>query len=603
LARAAWFLVLLCLLLAVFELVSAGRSAQAGRHALDRATAALKARQVDAGQADLEKGAADFAAAHRDLGRLGPVGWLAKVTPLVRVQLRATQTLVDSGQQVARAGLQVTPLARAVLAPRTGGRSLPVLTAEARKLLPDVDRAASEIAEADRRVAALDDYRLVWPISSARRSARTRLDDASRKVSKALHGLRVGLEVAGADGPKSFLVLSQNPDEVRPTGGYMGTYGLLTSNRGELRLARYGAMGSWTDSHPAADIPAAKAPYPFRYASPPQPQTLANVNMTPDWPASARKAADLWQRGGEQPVDGVLTFTPALLIRLVGALGQVRVAGYPDVITAGNVDARLEYYTHREAVRDLGASVRKQFIADLAQAVFHAALTAPSGRFPKLGTALSGGLDQRDTALWLRPPSLEADLAAAGWDGGFRARPGDFFADAEFAFVSKNGRGLRRTFTHSVALRPDGSGTADTALKIHNTLPFESGGYNDNPIYYLTPYGPQGAVLDKVSDPPDAPQPALAGHPSAAWFRTVAAKQTGTLHLRWDAPELAVRRTDGLWEFRLTWLPTPGHVGDALDLSVTLPSGWRWRGASPPHHVALNDLYEGRWLITPGHTK
>jgi hypothetical protein len=324
--------------------------------------------------------------------------------------------------------------------------------------------------------------------------------------------------------------------------------------------------------------------------------------MTPDWPASARLAADVWRRGGEQPVDGVVTFTPALLSRLIGAIGQVRVPGYPDVITSGNVDEHLNYYTHREAVRGLNTSVRKQFIADLAQAVLHASLTAPAARLPKLGTAISDGLDQRDAALWLRTPSLERDLSANGWDGGFRSRPGDFFADSEFAFVSKNGRGLRRTFAHSVVVNPDGSGTSETNIRVRNTLPPEAF-FNDDPIYYLTPYGPQGAALDKSSDPPDASQATLAGHPSAAWFRTIPAHTTGALHVRWDAPILAFRRADGLWEFRLTWLATPGHVGDVLDLSVTLPRGWHWHGAPPPRHVALNDLYEGSWLITPGHGK
>jgi hypothetical protein len=595
--RAACLVVLLFLLLAGYELAQAAHTARNGRADLDSAASALHTRDVKAAEAALRRASSDFDAADRHLSRMGPVGWLAQATPLVRIQLRATHALVDAGQQVSRAGVRAMPLAADLLDPPAGQRTLATVTTEAQQLAPELDRAAAEVASANKRLAAYDGYRLLWPLAGQWRAARTRMTAAETQATRAQHALRVGLEVAGADGPRRFLILSQNPDEVRPTGGYMGTYGVLVSDRGRLELERYGAMGAWTNAHPAAEILPAQAPFQFRWADPPQPQTLANVNTTPDWPTSARLAAELWQRGGEKPVDGVLTFTPALLTRLIAALGSVRVADYPDVVTAVNVAELLEHYTHREAVRGLDTTVRKEFIAHLAQAVLQTAVNAPAVKLPNLAEAFGAGLDSQEAALWLTASSRHADLAALGWEGAFQSRAGDYFADAEFAFVSKNGRGLRRTFDHRVTLNPDGSGTSQTVLTIRNTLPFEGGDYNDNPIYYLTPYGPRGGALGSASDEPDSDQPPLLGHPSAGWLRTVPALSSASLKVAWDAPNLALERSDGRWEYRLTWIPTAGHSGDTLLLHVALPPGWRWQQSSPPAEVRLDRPMVEKWII------
>ena len=109
----------------------------------------------------------------------------------------------------------------------------------------------------------------------------------------------------GGSGPRRFLLLSQNPDEVRPTGGFIGTYGVLTTRNGHMVLDQYAATSDWYGSHPQARVPAARAALPLRLDSPPQAQTIANVNATADSRPRALASA-LWRAGGEQPVNGVL---------------------------------------------------------------------------------------------------------------------------------------------------------------------------------------------------------------------------------------------------------------------------------------------------------
>src|SRR5205807_8794081 len=121
--------------------------------------------------------------------------------------------------------------------------------------------------------------------------------------------------------PRRYLLFSQNPDEVRPTGGFIGTYGVLTAGPdAPVALDRYEPIENWTTTHTNARVPNDQLDSVFRFRNPPLPQTLANVNAVPDWPKAARLATELWQRGGEEPVDGVLSVTPAFLARILAVV-------------------------------------------------------------------------------------------------------------------------------------------------------------------------------------------------------------------------------------------------------------------------------------------
>src|SRR5207249_4693507 len=114
-----------------------------------------------------------------------------------------------------------------------------------------------------------------------------------------------------------YLLFSQNPDEVRPTGGFMGTYGVITAGPDGMALERYEGIEKWTLAHPDVVVSLDQTSNPFAIYDPPLPQRLSNVNAVPDWPRAARLAMDLWRRGDEAPVDGVLSVTPAFLARVL----------------------------------------------------------------------------------------------------------------------------------------------------------------------------------------------------------------------------------------------------------------------------------------------
>lgn len=580
-------------------------AAAGGRDALIRAERDLRDRRVDGARAHLLDAKRSFTVMKSKVRRLGPVLAVARFVPFVRVQVRGVDALMATGTALADGGLRFDDAADALLGGDRGDRPIGSTVNQLGGISAQLSAGIDAFDRGLRSLAKLDGYRLVGPLASARNDLAKRLPEISKQAHAARSGLDALLSFAAVGGRRTYLVFSQNPDEVRPTGGFIGTYGLLKAENGVLSLDRYASIESWLIPRPDVAVPAAQAPTAFRILDPPVPQVIANVNSTPNWPDAARLAADLWVRGGEQPVEGVLSFTPDFLSRLLTVIGPVDVAEYGEQVTAANVVDRVDYHTHLEGSAAGAASTaavttdRKRFIVDLAQVVIQRLLILPTRRLEALGTAVATGLDAREGMAWVADPKVAEPLAARGWDGALPATTGDFFFDGEFEYAAKNGRSLKRTFEHDVSVEPDGSGRVETRITIANTAPFTLDGFsNIDSLSYITLYGPQGATLDTASDPPDSREPDVAGHPAYGWLRGAEPLGTTTLRVVWRVPNLAERLKDGTWEYRLDWFRLAGHTGDVVRVRVHLPAGWRWRGKAPPPETPLDGDLHGKWAIT-----
>nr|MDQ6909539.1 DUF4012 domain-containing protein [Actinomycetota bacterium] len=547
-------------------------------------------------RARLVEAQAQFSRMRGDVRSLGPILPLAKLVPVLRQQVRGVEVFSDSGLLLSDAGLRLDGAAAGILEPTDQRLKVSAALATLRKVHVAMQAGVKSLDKAAEKVRSLDGYNLFGPLGDARADLARRLPVIQKKAQGAESGLGALIAFAGGSGPKRYLVLSQNPDEVRPTGGFIGTYGVLLADGAQVRLERYDSIDSWTRSRPDATVPAEKAGIAFLSQTPPANQNLGNVNSLPDWPSAARLAMDLWQRGGEAPVDGVVSFTPGLLGRILGVTGPVTVPSYGENVSASNLDERLDFYTHSEEA--LKNPNRKDFVAALAEVTLQRLLESPASQWDALARAVGASLDNQQAMAWARDPGLEAELARRRWDGAFPATRGDFFAAGEFAYTSKNGKGLRRTYDHLVSLRPDGSARITTTMTIENTKP--AGILNRDSLSYITVYGPSGGVLAKDGDDPGVPESELAGHPAFAWFRAAEPLGQTTLKVAWDAPDVAHKNPDGSWVYGLWFRRIVDHSGDVLNLKVDLPPGWRWRDQAPPARVDLNRDVIETWAIRAG---
>jgi hypothetical protein len=576
------------ILIAVFGIWRAAQAGTAGKAQLALAEKNLLAERVAGARQNLLSAQRDFGRMRQDLHGFpfGPVLAAWRAVPFARVQVRAVDTFADIGVSLSNAGLQITDAAATIDRPTGPAVPLSGSLDKLRIVATSLQGGVKAIDDASARMKALDHYRLIGPIDSAYTQAVRRISRIDKTARSAEVGVTAMIAFIGGNGPRRYLVLSQNPDELRPTGGFMGSYGVLTTDAGKVHLERYDDSVAWVRDHPDAVSL-------FRFYNPPLDQSLADTNATPDWPKSAQLALQLWQKGGEIPADGVLSFTPQFMARVLAVTGPVTVPGYNETVSASNVVARLDYYTHVLPVAK--GENRKEFLSPLGQAVMSKLLDAPSTEWRSLGSAVANAFAARQLLVWSHDVAVQSALVQHAWDGTLPTTDGDFFYDGEFEYGAKNGRGLKRTFDQHVAINADGSGKVTTTLTIANTeAPSQ---VNDNVLTYYTLYGPTGGVIDSVaSDPPFAPEPELSGHPASGWFRTVDPNSTGTITAVWDVPALAQRRSDGTWQYSLRFQHLVDNTGDVLNLKVDLPAKAHWDVGSPPSHAALDRDFTGTWI-------
>jgi hypothetical protein len=148
--------------------------------------------------------------------------------------------------------------------------------------------------------------------------------------------LRMGAELPallGEDGPVHYLVLAQNSDEIRATGGFITGLGVVSVDKGELVGMTIG------DSY---DFDLFSVDHPYA------PQAMQDHmgiilwvtrdgNWSPDFPTSARDTVELFNLEHPEPISGTIAFDMMAIPPLVEAVDQLHVEGVAEPVTKDNV--------------------------------------------------------------------------------------------------------------------------------------------------------------------------------------------------------------------------------------------------------------------------
>ena len=350
-------LLLVVLLLAAataFGLFYGARAADAaleGKASLLRAESLLRQRKVSDARAELVRAQQSFTRSSQAAHTLTRYLPGIKAVPLVGSQVKGVEVFADAGVQLSDAGVRLADAAGAIVEPQNQDLELSDALGQLREVQELLRSGITSLDAAVANVESLDGDHLIRPLGRARTDLSRRLPEMKTRAVDADEALASLITFAGGDGPRRYLVLSQNPDEVRPTGGFIGTYGVLEADGGHLSLDTYDSIESWIERAPRCSRRAdgAGLSAAVRHSH----STVIWPTSTParTGPKNAALAAKLWHRAGEQPVQGVVSFSPAFLGRILRVLGPVRIESYDETVTADNLVERLDFHTHQVAPR------------------------------------------------------------------------------------------------------------------------------------------------------------------------------------------------------------------------------------------------------------
>jgi len=294
----------------------------------------------------------------------------------------------------------------------------------------------------------------------------TRLDKYLPLVGMGIEGALLAPELLGASRTKRFLILAQNEDELRATGGFISGVGLLQIHEGQILKLSF--QDSYTIRTKAqADPPAALEKYMGA-----QIWLLRDANWSSDFPTAARVAADIYERDQGISLDGVIAVDQQAICLLLGTLGPVEVQGWDQPVTGENLIPLIrEAWTpgEGEELRQWWAH-RKDFMGVIAEAVMRRLKTSSDTIEPlALARAIRQALEGKHILLYLEDP-LAAEITAKNhWDGAILSTEGDYLmvVDTNVGFNKVNPN-VEEAIYYQAHVREDGTVLSHLTLTYHN---------------------------------------------------------------------------------------------------------------------------------------
>ncbi len=419
-------------------------------------------------------------------GVLGLVGRL----PVLGSNVGVVRSLASAGGRTAEAGIGVAETVEQIpggvdgLAPSNG--RIPI--EELPGLADAVEHAHELVGGALRDVRSSGSGGLAPPVADARAQAMSSLEDLDSTLAAGA-GMLDGLPAfLGADGPRTYLFGSENPAELRGTGGLIGAYSLLSADDGRLSFTKFRPI----QTLPLLDPDSVDPPNPD-YHRLYDPQRTGdgfwlNANMTPDFPSAAQALQTGFLAATGQRVDGVVTADPFALRALLESTGPVNVARLGIRVSADTVVSLL---TNRAYAQIQNPAERKLVLGSVASTVVGRFLSSDPGAdaVRSVGEAVGDG----HIKLYSEDAGLEPALTRTTAGGAFRPMaPG---ATDVLSVVVNNGAANKvdyyvdRTVDYDVTLDRDGSASATTDVRIANHSPTRG-----LPTYVI---GPKPPVTDK----------------------------------------------------------------------------------------------------------
>jgi hypothetical protein len=574
------------------DLRAVGELAERSLQALDLDEAAVLLRTT---RADLEK----LGRAARPFLWMTPaLGWV----PGYGADLQAAPALLQFGSDLtAAAEWMLEPLLSLLGAQgELEGGGLQAL----QRSRPQLAEALSHARSAERMWEDLDHREL----SPTLQEWVPQLDRAVRLVGV---GARAGLimpDVLGTDGRSTLLVLIQNEDELRATGGFVSGVALVTLRDGSIERVDF------EDSYAIDDFsqPYPDAPQPLQEIMLSEVWVLRDSNWSPDYPTSARTAIDLYTISREAEIDGVLTVNQAAIRALIDALGPLQVDGHAQPVTGANVIAVARESWGQGQDSEGAASYGNVFMAAVVDAAVNR-LQAGVDRATllRLSSAAAEALDGRQILIYLVEPEAEGLITELGWDGAIRETPGDYWmvVDSNVGYNKVNAL-VRSEVAYDVDLSSLGRPRAQLTVRHHHPLAARDASCQQQPRYgetyremmercywnYLRVYVPAASRLADATPhavPASAllsgrasPAQVLVGPPESGRnvFATLLLLRPGeTLETRfeYDLPATVLRALDQEFEYALTVQKQPGTHATPVRVRLRLPGGTRIVSSDP----------------------
>jgi len=393
--------------------------------------------------------------------------------------------------------------------------------------------------------------------------------------------------LVGADSQRrTFLILLQNNMELRPTGGFIGSFALLSFEDGSLTnfevkdvyIADGQLKGHVEPPKQIKEILGEEGWY------------LRDANWNPDFPRTAKNTEWFLKKELGREVDGVFAFNLEAAKKIIAAFGEVYLPDFNEKINANNLFERAEFWSEKEFFP--GSTQKTAFLGLLGKQLFENIKAARPEEYLKIGRAILESLEEKEILVYTHQPQLTAVLHQLNWDGSIKkplCHVDSCFSDYLFLVeanlgVNKANYFLRRSLDQSIKFNADGQIIHNLKINYENTAvsnAWPGGNYVNWLRIYLPPqskikeitiYNPLNPQEKTVVASNQREEEIKDGKEVIGFLVRVPIKQRRTVEIKFNQKTEIGGES---FSYLLYWQKQPGCQSTPVSLLLSFPQGWQ----------------------------
>jgi hypothetical protein len=312
----------------------------------------------------------------------------------------------------------------------------------------------------------------------------------------------------GAKEPFTVLFLFQNPAEIRATGGFIGSYGVLRMEKGRIAEFKVDDIYNPDGQREERGLQPFLPPRPLQRITPVW--EARDANWFFDFRLSARKTADFISQIVGTPFDLVLALNPRPVAELIDLVGPIEMPEYGKTITGDNFWEETQFQTR--AGKDRQINQPKRFLTILGPRLLEKLKEKIDvGDFPEFLRIISDGLSRKDILMWSPDQELQSLITSRGWDG----KVAEIAPDEDYLAVVLSNIGgakadyvMEQNYDLQTAIEPSGAITNTlTITRIHGGDSAPYPWWKARNVTYVRVFVPRGSSLLDIKG--NSPEPEL----------------------------------------------------------------------------------------------
>jgi len=304
----------------------------------------------------------------------------------------------------------------------------------------------------------------------------------------------------GIDKPKTYLILFQNNMELRPGGGFIGSYAVINIDKGKITNFKiydvYDADGQLKNH--------VEPPFAIRRYLPSIHWFLRDSNFDVDFSKGAISSAVFLNTEMHQSVDGVIGLNLSFVKSLLLVTGPIYVSDYKQTVNADNLFKITQ--AHAEENFFPGSTQKKDFLKSLFNALSLNITENKNTPYLKILENLSDQIYSKNLLFSFNDANAQSAFALNGWSSSLvDERVTNDSTINDFAGINEANLGankvnyyITRSLDQTVNIHSNGTVLEELKVKINNSAPKNLG---DLGIYknYLRFILPGNTIISKLT--------------------------------------------------------------------------------------------------------